>query len=137
MLNKSYSNRFRHYHAYSAIFRHVQTYRDLIRYIQAYSEPCVTLACWELWYIQNSGIFKTRGIFRTLVYPKLCHIQIQRHIQNPGLFRTLGYSEPEAFPEPCETSTIERFEKEPTGIIIFASYIYFCGISFSCPLVYE
>ena len=46
------------------------------------SEPCVNQAYSELWYIQNSGIFKTRGIFGTLVYPKLWLIQNQRHIQN-------------------------------------------------------
>ena len=38
-------------------------------------------------YIHNPGIFRTRGIFRTLVY-----------------------SEPEAYSEHCRTSTIERFE---------------------------
>ena len=69
--------------------------------IKAYSKPIVTLANSELWYIQNHGIFKTRGIFRTLVYPKLWHIQNQRHIHNPGLFRTLGYSEIEAYSVPC------------------------------------
>ena len=39
-------------------------------------------------YIHNPGIFRTRGIFRTLVY-----------------------SEPEAYSEHCQTSTIERFVK--------------------------
>ena len=60
------------------IFRHIRTYLDIIRHtqaysgiIQAYSEPCVALAYSKLWYIQNPGIFKTRGILRTLLYPKL------------------------------------------------------------------
>ena len=90
-VNKSHSGRFRHIHAYSGIFRHIQTYPDVIRHIwaylgitQAYSEPCVTLAVSELWYlpnsgikpeaylepwyIQNSGTFRTRDIFRILGY---------------------------------------------------------------------
>ena len=83
MQNKSHSDRFRHNCAYSGIFRHNQAYSGII---QAYSEPCVTLVCSELWHIQNHGIFKTRGILRTLVYPKLWQIHTQRHIQNPGLF---------------------------------------------------
>ena len=41
----------------------------------AYSEPC---------HIQNSGIFRTEDVFRTL----------SRHIlENPAIFRTLTYSE--------------------------------------------
>ena len=39
-------------------------------------------------YIQNPGIFRTRSIYRTLVY-----------------------SEPEAYSEHCQTSTMERFTK--------------------------
>ena len=105
--------------------------------MQAYSERSVTLVYSELWYIQNLGIFKTRGIFRALVYPKLWHIQNQRHIQNPGLFRTLGYSELEAYSEPCQTSMMEGFKKQLTALINFASYNYFRNISFSSPLVYE
>ena len=110
---------FRHIEAYADISRHNQAYSGII---QPYSKPCITLAYSEFWYIQNHGIFKNRGIFRTLVYPKLLHIQNQRHIQNPGLFKTLGYSEPEAYSEPCQTSTMERFEKQLTAIISFASY---------------
>ena len=66
--------------AYSRIFRHIQAYSDISRHNQAYSEPCITLAYYKLWYIQDLGIFKTRGIFRTLVYSQLWHIQSQRHI---------------------------------------------------------
>ena len=99
--------------AYSDISRHNQANSGII---QVYSEPCVTLAYYELWYIQNPGIFKTRGIFRALVYPKPWHIQNQRHIQKPGLFRILGCSEPEAYSEPCQISTMERLEKQLTDI---------------------
>ena len=113
---------FRQIQAYSRMFRHISAYSDISRHNQAYSEPFVNLAYSELWYIQNPGIFKTKGIFRTLVYLKLCHIQNQKHIENPGLFRTLGYLEPEAQSEPCQTSTTERFEKELTAMLIFASY---------------
>ena len=83
---------FRHIHTYSGIFRHIQIHPDKIRptqaysgIIQAYSEPCVTLAYSKFWYVQNLGIFKTRGIFRTLEYPKLWYIRNQRepwNIQN-------------------------------------------------------
>ena len=52
-----------------------------------------------------------------MVYPKLWHIQ--RHIQNPGLFKTQGYSKTEAYSEPCQTSTMERFEKQLKGYNYF------------------
>ena len=111
----------------SGTLRYIQTYPDIIRHIQTYSrvihgysKHSVTLAYSELWYIQNPSIRKTRAIFRTLAYPKLWHIQNQRHIQNPGLFRTLRYSESEINSEACQTSAMERFEKQPKAIIIFA-----------------
>ena len=95
--NVNHLGRFRHIHPCSVIFKYIQTYQYIIRHIQvysgiiqAYSETCVTLACSEFWYIQNHAIFKTRDIFRTLVYPKLGHIQNQRHIQNSGLFQNPG-----------------------------------------------
>ena len=52
----------------------------------------------ELWYIQNSGTFRTRHILRII-----------------------GYLEPEAYSEPCQTSTMERFEKQLMAIIVFTS----------------
>ena len=79
------------------IFRHNQTYSGII---QIYSESCVVLAYSEPSYIQNSGIFRIRGILRTLAYSKTWHIQNRTHIQNPGIFRTLAYSKPEAYSEP-------------------------------------
>ena len=89
---QSYSRIFQHIHAfqiYPDIIRHIQEYSGVT---QAYFEPCVTLTYSELCYIQNRDIFKTRGLFRTLVYPKFWHIQNQRHIQNCtiqnlGIFR--------------------------------------------------
>ena len=51
-------------------------------------------------------------------------------IQNPVLFRTLGYSKPEIYSEPCQTSTMERHEKQLTVIIIFANYNYFAISAF-------
>ena len=155
----AYLGIFTHIQAYSGIFRHVQTIRLIQKIIQAYSEPCVTLAYSVLqyiqnlgifktrgifitlaysvlWYIQNLSIFKTRGIFRTLLYPKLWHIQNQRNIQNSGLFRTLGQPELEAYSEPCQTSKMEHFEKQLTTSQL-VSYNQFCNISFSCPLIHE
>ena len=66
-------------------------------YSQAYSEPSVTLAYLEPWYVQNQKHIQSRGIFRVLAYKE------PRCIQNPGIFRTLAYS------EPCQTSTMEGF----------------------------
>ena len=66
---QGYSDKFRHNYAYSGI-------------IQAYSEPCVTLAYSKPWYIQNTGIFRTRG-----------------------------YSEPRVFSKPCQRPTMECFAK--------------------------
>ena len=135
--------RFRHIHKYSGIFRHIQTYPDIIRLIQVYlgiiqvySEPCVAL------------------VFRFLLYSESWHMQNRRHIQNLCISKILvhsekeacseswaiqipEYSEPEAYSEPCQTSTMEHFEKQLMAIIIFASHNYFCNISFSCPLVHE
>ena len=125
-----YSGIFRHIPVYSGIFRHNQTYSGMFGIIQAYSEPCVTLAFSGHWHIQNPGIIKTSAILRTLVYPKLWHIQNQGHIQDPG-------SEPEAYSEPCQISSMERFDKQLTTIIIFASHHYFRNVSFSSPLLLE
>ena len=69
------SGRFRHIHAYSSIFRHIQAY--LAKHNQAYSDifrTLCTLTYRKHWHIQNSGLFRTRGIFRALV------------IQNSGIF---------------------------------------------------
>ena len=69
-------------------------------------------------------------MFRTLVYPKLWHIQNQKRFQNPGLFRALLFRTrgiliyDEAL---CETAIM--------AIIIFESYNYFRNINFSCRIV--
>ena len=126
---------------YSNIFKHIQAYPDIISHIQAksgllqaYSEPCVTLAYSVLCYIQNPDIFKSRGIFTILIYPKLWYFHNQRHIQDRELFRALRYSELEVYSESCQALTMERFG-EP--IIIYASYNIFLSVSFSCLLVHE
>ena len=107
---------FWHNQAYSDTSRHNQAYCGII---QTYFELCVTLAYSELWYIRILAYSKPEAYSEPL-YPKLWHVQIQRYIQNPGLFRTLRYSEPEAYSEPCQTSMMERFEKQLTAIITFA-----------------
>ena len=56
---------FTHIPAYSDIFKHKHTYPGIIR---TYSEPSVTLAYLEPWYIGNTSIFRTRSIFRTVAY---------------------------------------------------------------------
>ena len=91
-------------------FRHSQAYPGIL---QAYSKPCVTMAHLETWYIQNPDIFRTRSMFRTLVYSQ------PWHIQNLGMFRTLEYSKSEADSEPCQTSTMKRFAKIVNGYNYF------------------
>ena len=75
-----------------------------------YSEPCVTPAYSEPWYIQNPGIFRAR-------------------CKNPGVCRIEVYSEPwntqpERNSEPCQISTMECCAK------IGNSYSCFCKLSF-------
>ena len=60
------------------IFRHIQ---ELFKHIQAYAKPCVTLAYLEPRYIQNPDLFRSRNIFRALVYSQ------------PGIIRNHIYSE--------------------------------------------
>ena len=79
-------------------FSHNLTYPGII---QAYLEPCVTLTCLKLWYIQNPDTFRTRNIFRTSAYSQ------PWYIQNPAIFRMLTYSKSEAYTEPCHTSTMK------------------------------
>ena len=88
-------------------FRHNQTYPGII---PAYS-----------------GIFRALcypDIFKTVVYPEPAYSQTW-YIQNPGIFRKLTYSKSEAYSEPCQTSTMKRFEKIVTGIIVFTNGNYF------------
>ena len=62
-------------------FRHSQTYQGII---QAYSGILKTLCYPDIfcdWYIQNPNTFRTRSIFRTLVYSE------SRYIQNAGIFK--------------------------------------------------
>ena len=86
---------FTHIPGYSNISRHIQ--RDIIRHIQVYSESCVTRTYSEPWQIQNQtriqnhGKFRTRRIFRALVYSETWLNQ------DPGLFKNLAYSEPETY----------------------------------------
>ena len=79
---------------------------------------CKTLVHSKFWHIQNQA------------FSNPLYIQNQRYIQNPQQFKTLGYSEPEKYSEPCQTSTMECFEKQLTVIIIFPSFNHFRNISF-------
>ena len=65
----------------------IQTDIGTFRHNQAYSKPSVNLVYSELWYIQNSDIFKTRNIFRTLVYLE------PQCIENSGKFKLKVYSD--------------------------------------------
>ena len=61
------------------IFTHILAYSDTCKhkqaYSQAYSEPSVTLAYLEPWYIQNQKHIQNRDVFRTLAYSEPWHIQ--------------------------------------------------------------
>ena len=89
----------------SDIFRHIHVLLDIFSHIVAYLEPCVTLAYLEPDHIQNSSIFRTQDMFRTLsikvysgIFKALCNANILRtlafselcHIQKFGIFRTRG-----------------------------------------------
>ena len=78
---------FTHISAYSDISKDIQP--DIIRHIKAYSELCVTLVYSEPWqiqnqrHIQNPGILRTRGIFRTLdSFVKIANILYELNIMN-------------------------------------------------------
>ena len=58
------------------IFTHIPAYSDISGIFK---------------YIQNSGKFRTRRIFRTFVYSETWLNQ------DPGLFKNLAYSEPETY----------------------------------------
>ena len=68
----------------------IRAYSGYSGIIQSYSEPCVTLAYSELWYIQNASIFKTRNIFKTLAHGEPETYSESWAIQNLGIFRTRG-----------------------------------------------
>ena len=100
-------------------FRHNQSYPGII---QAYSSICKTLC--------------NPGIFGSVVYPELWHIQNKKHnynpdtfitlyIQNPRILRKLAYSKSEAYSEPCQTSTMKHSAKKINGSNHFCKWILF------------
>ena len=94
---------------YSDIFRNNQARPGII---QAYSGIFRTSF--------NPDVFRTRDIFRTLVYSKAWCIQNLRPIQNP--VKNLQWS---------------ILRKKLMTTIIYANYNYCCSTSFSRPLHYE
>ena len=123
---------FTHIPAYSGIFRDP----DLIRHIQEYSriilpypEPCITTAYLESWYIQNQRHIQKSGVSKTLALSERKTFSESWAVQKPGIMRTGGIL--------TTLTNIYDGVLCKTAIIIFASYNYFCSMSFSCPLVYE
>ena len=98
-------------------------------YIQnlVYSEP---EAYSVIGYNKNSGIFRTRGMFRSLVYSEL------DVYSDPVFFRTLAYSEPEACSESYLTASLKRFAKIVNGSNYFPNN-HSRNIIFSHSLLYE
>ena len=114
---------------YSGIFRHNQAY---LRIFRNYSGIFCTLYKPGIFRTHmaysNPGIFKTRDIFRTMWY-----IQNSDTFRTRGIFRIPGYSEPELYSEPCQTSTVEHFEKQLTAINILQVIIIFAISAFHVP----
>ena len=99
---------------YSRIF---MSYSEIFRHFVAYLELCVTLEYSDPCHIQNPGIFRTQGIFRTLSRHTLAYSERfvrlaywePCHIQNFGIFRILAYLGPEAYSESCLFSHIQVY----------------------------
>ena len=74
--------------------RGIQTDLGTFRHNQVYSKPFVNLAYSEPCYIQNLDIFKTRNIFRTLVYsePQYTENSVYWHIENPMIIQPSAMS---------------------------------------------
>ena len=97
-----YSHIFSHFQAYSHFFRHNQTYSGII---QAYS-----------------------GIFRTLCNPGVFWI-LPTMFRTRGIFRTVVYSEPRNIQNPVKHLRWSVLRKQLTAIMIFAKsgfhFLYF------------
>ena len=83
----------------------IQTDLGTFSHNQEYSKPYVNVAYYELPYIQNSDIFKTRNIFRTLVCSE------PRYIENSGIFETQGLFRHLR----CQIFTMKCFMKKVNG----------------------
>ena len=83
--------------AYSGILIH---YSVILRLIQTYSAPCVTLTDSQPCHILSPGIYRTRGLFKTLwnvdqahtiasrrIFKTLWHLQKFTNIQNSDIFK--------------------------------------------------
>ena len=80
----------------------IQTDLGTFKHNQAYSKPFVNLAYSEPWNIQNSDIFKTRNISRTLVFSEPWCVENSDIFKTQGLFRHIR----------CQASTMKCFVKK-------------------------
>ena len=76
-----------------------------------YSEPFVTMAYLDSWYIQNLSIFRTQDTQNTVnlwntVYPRPC---ITLAYLQPLHIQVLAYWKPEEYSEPRQTWMMDRF----------------------------
>ena len=78
------------FQVYVDIFNHIERYWSTFHASwdinKAYWAPCVTLAYSQPCHILSSGIFRTKGLFKTLwnvdqAYSEPCHRALFRHIQ--------------------------------------------------------
>ena len=102
---------------YSRILWHIQTYLNICK-TQASSEPSVTLAYLEPWYIQNKKHILSRDILRTVAYSELWYIQ------NPAIFKTLSNIYYGAFSQK-QSTTIIIFITSAFQVFYFMKKYYF------------
>ena len=108
----------------------ITPYSDIFSHLVAYLEPCVSLAYSEPCYIQNSDIFRTQDIFRTLsrdipaYSPRGVTLGYweHRHIQDFAMLRILTYLRPEAYTESCLYRNIQAY---PVMIVIITLTFFF------------
>ena len=68
--------------------------------IVAYLEHCITLAYSKPCHIQNTNIFRTQDVFKTLSRNIMAYSE-RSHIKNPAIFRTWAYLGPKPYSESC------------------------------------
>ena len=109
---------------YSHIYWHIQTYLNISK-AQASSEPSVTVAYLEPWYIQNRKHILSRDILRTMAYSELWYIQ------NLDILRTLSNIYYGAFSQK-QSTTIIIFITSAFQVFYFMKKYYFFNTGLIC-----
>ena len=109
---------------YSRMLWHIQTYLNISK-AQASSEPSVTLAYLEPWYIQNKKHILSLDILRTVAYSELWYIQ------NPAIFKTLSNIYYGAFSQK-QSTTIIILIASAFQVFYFMKKYYFFNTGLIC-----